>query len=140
MRGRNDKCGRSLEKGARIAAAGSHKCGGGEGNRGVSLLKIYTNLRATCAQPRVKGNERCHAARREKKFAIPFEKERSAVLFYFLVIFITEMSISREENTRISRHFTESLVAKVVNKIGRLKFNYPSGEWKRGCSRKDFSE
>lgn len=32
------------------------------------------------------------------------------------------------------------LVAKVVNKIGRLKFNYPSGEWKRGCSRKDFSE
>lgn len=63
------------------------------------------------------------------------------MLFYFLVIFITEMSISKiEENTRISRHFTESLVAKVVNKIGRLKFNYPSGEWKRGYSRKDFSE
>lgn len=63
------------------------------------------------------------------------------MLFYFLVIFITEMSISKiEENTRISRHFTESLVAKVVNKIGRLKFNYPSGEWKRRCSRKDFSE
>lgn len=34
---------RTVEKGARIAAAGSHKCGEEEGNRGVSLLKIYTN-------------------------------------------------------------------------------------------------
>lgn len=48
--------------------------------------------------------------------------------------------VNLENRRKYWSHFTESLVAKVVNKIGRLKFNYPSGEWKRRCSRKDFSE